>query len=122
MTQKEMFNAIPTIQKLVGTRLPIKSSYAIFKLAKEIDSQKEFIIGEEKKLIEKYNGKIDEQGRITFEDPSVYENFSKEYANLNNLEVELTTALPIKIDLNAVSGVNFAPADFLTLEGIINFE
>ena len=122
MTQKEMINIIPTLQKLVGIKLPLKSSYAVFRLAKEIDAQKEFFIEEERKLIEKYNGSINEFGRISFENPANFEPFAQEYAELNNLEVELKEKLPIVIKLDVVEGGEFAPADFFSLEGIIDFE
>ena len=122
MTQKEMINIIPTLQKLVGIKLPLKSSYAVFRLAKEIDAQKEFFIEEERKLIEKYNGSINEMGRISFENPENFEPFAQEYAELNNLEVELKEKLPIVIKLDVVEGGEFAPADFFSLEGIIDFE
>jgi hypothetical protein len=122
MTQKQMFNIIPTLQKLVGIKLPIKSSYAIFRLSKEIDSQKDFFIEEERKLIDKYKGSVDETGRITFKEQSNFEPFIKEYTELNNTEVVIKEQLPIVIKLDAVEDGNFAPADFLTLEGIIDFE
>lgn len=122
MTQKQMLNIIPTLQKLVGIKLPLKSSYAIFRLAKEIDAQKEFFIEEEKKLIEKYKGSISPEGRISFEEPKNFELFAQEYSELNNLEVEIKEQLPIVIKLDSVEGGDFAPADFFSLEGIINFE
>jgi hypothetical protein len=122
MTQKQMFNIIPTLQKLVGIKLPIKASYAIFRLSKEIDSQKDFFIEEERKLIDKYNGSIDENGRITFKDQSNFEPFAKEYAELNETEIVIKEQLPIVIKLDAVEGGDFAPVDFFSLEGIIDFE
>lgn len=122
MTQRQMFNIIPTLQKLVGIKLPIKASYAIFRLAKEIDSQKDFFVKEEKKLIDKYKGSVDENGRITFEDSANFEPFAKEYAELDNIEVVIKEQLPIVIKLDAVEGGDFAPADFFFLEGIIDFE
>jgi hypothetical protein len=122
MTQKQMLEAIPTIQKLVGTKLPIKSSYAIFKLAKEIENQKDFLVAEEKKLIEKYEGTIDEQGRITFKDQNNFKPFTEEYAELNDMEVDIKTTLPIVINMDYITDLNIAPADLLTLEGIVDFE
>lgn len=121
MTQKEMINIIPTIQKLVGTNLPIKQAYAVFRLAKEIDEQKDFFITSEKKLIEKYNGIINENGRITFEDSNNFAPFAQEYEELNNLNVELKQQLPIVIKLDSVD-CSLTPTDFFNLDGIINFE
>ena len=122
MKQKQMFNIIPTLQKLVGIKLPLKSSYAVFRLAKEIDAQKEFFIEEERKLITKYNGSVNEEGRISFEDPANFELFAKDYTDLNELEVEIKEKLPIIIKLDAVEGGDFAPSDFFSLEGVIDFE
>lgn len=122
MTQKQMFSIIPVLQKLVGIKLPLKNSYAIYRLAKEIDAQKDFFIEEEKKLVEKYNGLISPEGRITFEDVNSYEPFTKEYVELNELEVSLTETLPIKINLDSVESNELTPADFLALDGVIDFE
>ena len=122
MTQKQMIDIIPTIQKLVGTNLPVKQAYAIFRLAKEIDEQKDFFITSEKKLIEKYNGTVDENGRITFENSNNFAPFAQEYEDLNNLEVEIKESLPIVIKLDEISGGKLTPTDFFNLDGIINFE
>jgi small-conductance mechanosensitive channel len=70
-----MIEAIPVIKKLIGIKLPLKSSYAVFRIAKEIEQHKEFFMEEEKKLIEKYKGAINETGRITFENPENIEPF-----------------------------------------------
>lgn len=121
MTLQQMLNAIPALQNIVNLKLPAKQAYALFKLGKEINNQREFFAEEEKKLIEKYNGKVSEQGQITFEDAANQQNFLKDYIELNNMDADISVNLPIEIDIDYLGGENLTANDIETLFDIINF-
>ena len=88
ITYQKMFNVYPMLQKLITMELPVKVSYQLYKVGKKIEDEKSFFIQEEKKLIEKYNGKVDAIGKIDLKKDKKRESLVKEYQELNNLEIK----------------------------------
>lgn len=119
MTISQLTQAFPTLQKIVNFDLPIKKAYDIFCLAKLFNEQKEFFIDKERKLINKYNGKISDAGQITFDNVNDKANFAREYAELNNFEV---AAAPISLKFTDFGEQRLSPMEIMSLDGIISFE
>lgn len=125
MNYQTMLSIIPTLQELVSAKLPLKASYALFALAKEVNTQKDFFVEEERKLIEKYNATVTPQGQISFGDKiEDRKGFLKDYTELNEMEVSLNTQLPIVIKMEDVNGTDLkvSAADLMALSGIVDFE
>ena len=125
MNYQTMLNIIPTLQELVSAKLPLKASYALFTLAKEVNTQKDFFVDEERKLIEKYNATVTPRGQISFGDKvEDRKGFLRDYAELNGMEVSLNTQLPIVIKMEDVNGTDLkvSAADLMALSGIVDFE
>lgn len=125
MNYQTMLSIIPTLQELVSAKLPLKASYALFAFAKEVNTQKDFFIDEERKLIEKYNATVTPQGQISFGDKvEDRKGFLKDYTELNEMEVSLNTQLPIVIKMEDVNGTDLkvSAADLMALSGIVDFE
>ena len=124
MNYQTMLTIIPTIQELVRTKLPLKESYALYSLAKEIEGQKDFFLEEEKKLIEKYNAEVSPEGKITFKDSENQTAFAKEYFELNTMEADIKVTLPIVIKMDSVNGsdLQLSAVDLMSLSGIVDFE
>jgi hypothetical protein len=122
MTLQQMLNAIPVLQDIVNLKLPAKQAYSLFKLGKEINNQREFFANEERKLVEKFKGSVNEEGQISFEDPADQQGFIKEYVELNNMDADISVSLPIKVDIDYLGGESLTANDIELLSGIVEFD
>lgn len=119
MTANQLLNAFPVVEKLMTFNLPIKKAYQLYSLAKQINEKRDFFIKEEKKLIEKFNGKIAENGSVSFENAEKKEGFILEHNELLQYEIEDLQSIELKFD--DLTGAELSPVDFIALEGVINF-
>jgi hypothetical protein len=119
MKVNQMLNALPVLQKIMELKLPVKKAYKIYNLAKFIEDKRQFFIQEEKKLIEKFNAEILENGNIRFNSVEDQITFSQEHADLMNYEIEELETLELNFD--DLGDAVFTPRDLMTLEGVINF-
>lgn len=119
MTAEKILSALPIVQKLVGLQLPVKKAYKVYSLAKQINEQREFFINEEKKLIEKFNGTIQEDGQIIFENDVCSEDFAK--AHFEMMTNEIDGFSPIELTFEDLKGAEFSPFDIGLLDGLVNF-
>jgi hypothetical protein len=119
MKVNQMLNALPVLQKIMELKLPIKKAYKIYNLAKSIEDKRQFFIQEEKKLIDKFNAEILENGNIKFNSVEDQITFSQEHADLMNYEIEELETLELNFD--DLGDAEFTPRDLMTLEGVINF-
>jgi hypothetical protein len=98
--------------------LPIRKSYQIYALAKQINDKRDFFIKEEKKIIDKFNAQII-NNEIQFKDIETRRLFELEHENLMKYEID-------DIDIIELSFEDFKDAqltalDIAALDGIINF-
>ena len=118
MKVQQMLNAIPVLDKLMTCKLPVKKAYEVYSLAKQIKEQREFFINEEKKLIEKFNAEVTQEGYIQFKTGDDQLNFSNEHKSLLDFEVELQI---LEIAFDELKEIELTPNDMILLEGVINF-
>lgn len=118
MTVQQMLNSVSVIQRIMNLNLPIAKAYKVYSLAKQINEQNEFFINEEKKLIEKFNAKIEDGGRVVFEDPSNQNAFIEEHNKL--LQYKLENLPVIELTLADLGDASFSPNELMLLEGVIN--
>lgn len=119
MTVQQIFNASLILQKLSSMKLPIKKAYAIYSLIKQINEYKNFFIQEEKKLVDKFNATIQENGRLVFQDAEDQIHFIEAHNQMYSQEFEEFKAVDLNFD--DLSDETLSPQDIMALEGIINF-
>ena len=119
MTVQQMLNSLPILQRLMELKLPIKKAHKVYSLAKVINEQREFFINEEKKLIEKYEAEVLENGGVRFKDAETQGLFLQEHAVL--MDYEVTEVKGIELSFDDLGDAEFMPAELLQLEGVINF-
>ena len=115
-----MLNALPILQRIMELKLPIKKAYKVYSLAKVINEQREFFINEEKKLIEKFNAEIVENGGIKFKNSEEQTQFIQEHTEL--MEYEVTGLETLELDFDDLGEVEFTPVEIMQLEGVISFK
>lgn len=120
MTQYQLLQAIPALQLLVNYKLPVKTAYSLYKLAKKAEEYKEFLINEERKLVNEYHGTVDENGRIQFNNVDDMQNFTTKHNELVALEAEDAETLVIQAD--DLGDQKLSASDIALLEGIIDIE
>ena len=103
-------------------------SFKIARAAKELASQKDFYIGEERKIIELYaqkdeNGqvKIVNGNQISFKDQEDALKFNKDINDLANTEVDIFEPLEIKMSDFKEGEMDLTPNDLITLDGFVVF-
>lgn len=122
LTNQELLNSIPTLQKLSQKQLPIKVSYTISKNIKAIEEELKIYEEERQKLIKKY-AELDKEGKPKVNDNGNYiikqENqldFNKEVLELLNIETDVNIS---KIDLNALEGLKISPSELTSVNFLI---
>ena len=110
MTQYQLLQAIPALQLLVNYKLPVKTA----------EEYKEFLINEERKLVNEYHGTVDENGRIQFNNVDDMQNFTTKHNELVALEAEDAETLVIQAD--DLGDQKLSASDIALLEGIIDIE
>lgn len=120
MTVQQMLNSLPTLQRIMELKLPIKKAYKVYSLAKLINEQREFFIKEENKLIEKFNAEFLSNGGLKFKNSEEQTMFIKEHAELMSYEVNDLEVLDL--DFDDFGDVEFTPVEIMSLEGVINFK
>lgn len=119
--QKQINNAYTSLAYLSRLKLPIKVSYDLYKMVKITEEKFNFSIEEEKKLLDCYNGTVDEQGVIHFKDGDSVTKFNKEHEELLALEHDLDID-PVIVDMNTVDDQRISITDIINLEGFVSFK
>lgn len=120
MKQFQINRAYEVLVKLSKMELPIKIAYGVYMLIKELATQYEFSLQQEKIMIEKYHGEIHQDGSISFQSVEDSKDFQKELIELNNLEPEIKVS-PVTINIGNLKGQSITPSDIISLEGFVNF-
>jgi hypothetical protein len=116
---KQMVNALPSLQKLGELQLPIKKAHVIYKVSKAILDTQDFLIKEEKKLVQKYNVEIVDNGSLRFNSAEDQIKFITEHTKLMEYEIEIGEL--IELSYEDLGDVKLMPKDFAALDGLINF-
>lgn len=121
MKQIQINNAYSSLKKILNMHFPAKKAYQIYLLSKKLNSILEFFIEEERKLIQKFNAEIKENGEVSFKNAGDAQNFKEEYYKLQNFEIE-EEIIPVVLTEDDIKDQEFTPIDIFNLEGIISFE
>jgi hypothetical protein len=119
MKGKQIFNVINTLQALMELKLPVKSAYEIYNLAKQINDKRDFFIKEEKKIIDKFNAEVLENGSLQFKTVEDQQGFVKEHEELMNCELDDIKTVELKI--SELKNIELTAADIATLDGVVVF-
>jgi hypothetical protein len=119
MKIQQMLNSFSTLEKVVELNLPFKKAYKIYSLIKKINEERDFFIKEERKLVDKFNAEILENGNIKFNSAEDQENFLKDQAEILGYEVEGFE--PIELSFDDLGDAKISPKEIMQLEGVINF-
>ncbi len=87
-TQKKAVEAYSAINRLAGDLLPARDALGLFKLKKELQTQYDFQVEQEKKLVEAFGGQV-KDGFVEFADAETAAKFRKEYKDLNETVVDI---------------------------------
>lgn len=120
MKVQQLFNSLPILQRVIELKLPIKKAYDVYILTKHINEQKDFFIKEEKKLIDKFNAEVLENGKVRINNYEDRAKFAEEYNDL--MQYEINDLIAVELNFNDLNGVEFAPQELMLLEGVINFK
>lgn len=119
MTMKQALDAYIGIMAISKAILPGPIAKKLFDAREELDKQRRFYAEEEEKLIKKYCGKSDDDGKITFDTAEHSEEYNKKIYEMMNIEVDVNIEYIGTIDANlvnvSVDGI-YALKDIITIE------
>ena len=118
MTQAQAVKAYTTIIRL-GKRATGKTAFALFKLKSQLKDVVEFLSEEETKLIDKYNGSVDETGRVHIEDAEKMKEFIREKSELDNIDIDAAITT-VNVNPDQIAGINIEEIE--ALADFVNFE
>lgn len=121
MKQSEINKSYNALVRLSQVRLPIKTAFSVYQLIKKIEEPYKFAFEEEKKLINKYNAEVKENGIISFSSAEDKNSFQNELQELNQLDHDIEIE-PIVIKIEDLGEQTITPSDILALEGFVEFE
>lgn len=121
MKQSEINKSYNALVRLSQVRLPIKTAFSVYQLVKKIEEPYKFALEEEKKLINKYNAEVKENGIISFSSAEDKGNFQNELQELNQLDHDIEIE-PIVIKMEDLGEQTITPSDIFALEGFVEFE
>lgn len=119
MKIQQLLNAYPIMQKLITLKLPVKKAHKVFLMVKKAEEQREFFIQEERKLIERFEADIREDGKIYFKDAESKAAFMAADAELGQIEIDGLECITLTYD--DMGDAEFAAADIAALEGVVEF-
>ena len=121
MKQLEINKSYNALVRLSQVRLPIKTAFSVYQLVKKIEEPYKFALEEEKKLINKYNAEVKENGIISFSSAEDKNSFQNELQELNQLDHYIEIE-PIVIKIEDLGEQTITPSDIFALEGFVEFE
>lgn len=121
MKQSEINKSYNALVRLSQMRLPIKTAFSVYQLVKKIEEPYKFALEEEKKLINKYNAEVKENGIISFSSAEDKDSFQNELQELNQLDHDIEIE-PIVIKIEDLGEQTITPSDIFALEGFVEFE
>ncbi len=119
MTQIQLIQAIPTLNKIAEFQLPFKTAYEIYSFIKKANERREFFCQQEDKLIKEYDGSVGAQGQILIKDNKDLQDFLTKYEELKKIEIE--DLVPLEIKISDLASKNLSAADISALDGVIKF-
>ena len=111
----EIVNARPVFEKLVKLELPFHTVRAVGKVVKVVSEELTLVEQKRVELVKKY-GVADEKQNITVA-PENMENFTKEYNEILNTEVDFENGLTVKHLENPI--VNLSTQEYFSIEKFI---
>lgn len=121
MKQLQINKAYGALNKLANMQMPVRDAYNLYLLTEQIKPSYNFALEQEKKLLEKYGGVLDQNtGAFMFKDRETTDAFRQEITELNNLDVE-TEVDPVEISMDALGTQKITPVDIMCLEGFVAF-
>lgn len=136
MKQYQISKAYQVLNRIQNMDMPVRIALHLSMLMKKLSPCFESAVECEKRLVEKYHGEIDENGRVVFrirgaedgtatdqdrvEAQTNADGFNREQQELNQTEIELDFQ-PLEIKLNDVADLKLTMADMTALDGFVNF-
>lgn len=123
MKQGDIIKAYHVLEKYEQKDLPLKVSYALFKVKSKIKDQVEFQLEKEQELYKKYKPIPQEDGSLKFESEEVAKKFAMEFTKrideLADIDVDIDNKKKSRISLDQL--VDMSMEDIECLEPFIEF-
>ena len=121
MKQYQINKAYAALSRLANMQMPIRDAYNLYMLTEQIKPAYNFELEQERKLIEKYGGTLDQEtGAFIFKDKETTEAFRGEIMELNNLDVDVEFSV-VTIAMESLGAQKITPVDIMCLEGFVSF-
>lgn len=122
-TQGKAVSALIAINRISGQKMPSFAAYKLFRLRKKLKDVAEFQGEQEEKLVEELGGKINDMGRVIWNDPGEKAAKDAEYAKrhkeLEDMECEIDTE-KIMMTFKEISEIT--PQDMEALDDFIEWK
>lgn len=113
ITLKEIINAVPALNKLADSDLPLPLAYKLNKMTKTLQAEIDFFTREREKIMKEYGGEV-KHSRMVFKKPEGL----KAMEDVLALEVEPECG---KIEISISDNIRLAANDVTFLEPFIEF-
>ena len=117
-TQKQALSAYAALQRM-GRKATGKAAFTLFRMKQKLKEIVEFQAEEERKLVEKHDGKISEEGMILIADAEERKAFGEEQKELYDMEIEPAIE-PVTVKLDGLPEINMEEIE--ALDGFVQFE
>ena len=119
MKQSDIIKAYKTIQKYEHEKLPLNTSYALYRIKKQLEDQWNFQVERETTIFEKYKPEIKENGNFIFKTPEDTQNFAKDIQELADMDIDIDIR---KSTISFEDNVQMSVEDISALEEFVIFK
>lgn len=120
MVAQLFLNIYNTFMKVWDYVYPPQTSYHLYLLKKELQSHYDFLLSQEKELLNKYSVTFSEKNEISFNSETDQRNFFKEHDALLKIQINTDGIKKIKMKINELPKI-LSPSDYELLSYFIDF-
>lgn len=121
MKQYRINRAFDALNKLMKMEMRVQDAHKVFMLKKALEPHYGFELEREKDLVSKYGGTLLPDGRISFSDEQLAEEFRKELEELT--QAELDVEIPsVAVRADSFEEQTLSPSVIEALDGFVDFE
>lgn len=121
VTQGQMIRAYGALRRLMAYKLDSAArAMQLWRIWKAAESAFEFQEAEERKLIERYHGVLDDESTVRFKTPEDAQSYRRDQAELGEVEIG-TEIVPVRLTAAEMDRIAISAEDIDCLNGLVIF-
>ena len=117
-TQRQALNAYVALTRM-GKKATGKAAFSLFRMKQKLKDVVEFQAEQEQQLVERFGGKVSEEGMIMIADDDQRKAFLEDREKLHSMELEPAVE-PVTVEISGLPEINMEEIE--ALDGFVEFK